>query len=841
MDKRMRKSQKKQIEDTIKLLDKAHNAVKKAMETGNQEIALTLLEQCQDSAIQIGSLIEDTEGEGFITIRMLESYCEQVYQAYELIRQQSANIGKVYKNLHIELIRISNSVKNDITVKTVAVFLPYKASMWDSLESVWQAADADPDCDAYVIPIPYYDKNPDGSFKEMHYEGNEYPDYVPIVSWEEYNLATEHPDVIFIHNPYDGLNMITSVPPAYYSKELRKCTDQLVYIPYFVLEETGLDNEEAVEGLEHFCDVSAAFHADLVIVQSEKIRQIYIDVMSKIAGEDTREIWKDKIWGLGSPKLDKVLSTNKEELDIPEEWLRIIERTDGSRKKIIFYNTSVSALLQHGEKMMEKIKSVLEAFKENQDKVALLWRPHPLIKATIKSMRPKLWIEYDEVVRQYKEGAWGIYDDTADVNRAIVISDAYYGDPSSIVKMYQETNKPILLQDVAETIGESINFYSCAIYADRLWFISTARKFMNIDLGKGKASYVRWIEKQPWEKQAAWRGKLFVYEASIYWIGHEKKDLHQYNTRNNEYTHCALLGIEAFDLDDSVGAYIYGGMLYFCQKKAPYIITVNVKSKKCEIYSESLQINMKSNRRDSQIIYSMQVHKWIYFFQDQNLVMKFDLDSCCCECITVPNEISNIVCAIWRNNVFYVLTREKTVYLWDEITDKVEQIYHCVDENLSFGGMEATRHKIFLLPALSEKILIIDTKSLEITELMEYPDDLEYMNLTGGKYGNHAEDEQYIWYANYLGNYILRIDKQNERIEWVKITLPSIYEEWFLRKKEGEYFPYWQEKAESIKRLMDTDGEGEINDVDIKEATGVGELIWRAMKDEKYDVDSKRG
>ena len=27
------------------------------------------------------------------------------------------------------------------------------------LESVWQAADSDPYCDAYVIPIPYYDKN----------------------------------------------------------------------------------------------------------------------------------------------------------------------------------------------------------------------------------------------------------------------------------------------------------------------------------------------------------------------------------------------------------------------------------------------------------------------------------------------------------------------------------------------------------------------------------------------------------------------------------------------------------------------------------------------------------
>lgn len=449
MDKCIKASQKNQIEDIIKLLEKAHSAVINAVETGNQEAALTLLEQCQDSAIQIGNLIEESMGEGFITIGMLESYCEQVYQVYELVRQQqSINIGKMYKNLRRELIRIANSVKNDIKVKTVAVFLPYKASMWDSLESVWQAADADPDCDAYVVPIPYYDKNPDGSFKEMHYEGGEYPDYVPIVSWEEYNLAAEHPDVIFIHNPYDEFNLITSVPPEYYSKELRECTDKLVYIPYFVLEEIEPDNKEAVEGIEHFCAVPAVAYADSVIVQSEKMRQIYINVMSKSMGEDTRKVWEKKILGLGSPKIDRVLKTRKDGLDIPEEWLRIIRKPDGNWKKILFYNTSVSALLQYNEEMLDKMEYVFSIFKESKDEVALLWRPHPLIKATIESMRPQLWEEYDKLVTKYQEEGWGIYDDTADVDRAIAISDAYYGDHSSIVHMYKQTGKPIMIQDV---------------------------------------------------------------------------------------------------------------------------------------------------------------------------------------------------------------------------------------------------------------------------------------------------------------------------------------------------------------------------------------------------------
>ena len=452
----MRKSQKNQIIDTIGLLDRAHVTIKKAIETRNQQTALTLLEQCQDGAIQIGNLIEASEGADFPTIGMLENYCEQIYQAYELIRQQQPfNVIKTCKNFRKELIRIENSVKNDISVRKVAVFLPYKASMWDSLESVWKAADADPECDAYVIPIPYFDKNPDGSFREMHYEGDLYPKDVPIVSWEAYDLAAERPDVIYIHNPYDECNHVTSVHPHFYSRNLRNYTDKLVYIPYFILSEIEPDDQAAINGMKHFCFTPGTIYADRVIVQSENMRQIYINEYIKAAkemglprGHVDRKFLEKKFFGIGSPKLDKVSNTKKEDLEIPAEWLKIIEKPDGSWKKIIFYNNSVSALLQHSEKMLQKMESVFEVFKENQDEVALLWRPHPLIQATIESMRPQLWEEYREIRDRYIAEGWGIYDATADMDRAIALSDAYYGDGSSVVQLCREAGMPVMLQNV---------------------------------------------------------------------------------------------------------------------------------------------------------------------------------------------------------------------------------------------------------------------------------------------------------------------------------------------------------------------------------------------------------
>ena len=202
--------------------------------------------------------------------------------------------------------------------------------------------------------------------------------------------------------------------------------------------------------MAHFCTNPALIYADKIIVQSEKMRQIYVNVLTEFTKTTSadRAYWDGKILGLGSPKVDKVLSTRAENVEVPKEWLKVIEKPDGSWKKIIFYNTSVTGLLRNSERMLEKMRYVFGVFRENADEVALLWRPHPLIRATIEAMRPQLWEEYAEMVKEYREAGWGIYDDTPDMDRAIALCDAYYGDHSSLVRLCREAGKPVMIQDV---------------------------------------------------------------------------------------------------------------------------------------------------------------------------------------------------------------------------------------------------------------------------------------------------------------------------------------------------------------------------------------------------------
>ena len=96
------------------------------------------------------------------------------------------------------------------------------------------AADADPECDVYVVPIPYYERSPEGVMEVYHYEGDQFPAYVPVTNYADYSLEQRQPDMVYIHNPYDDRNYVTSVAPQYYSWEIKKYTKLLVYVSYYI-------------------------------------------------------------------------------------------------------------------------------------------------------------------------------------------------------------------------------------------------------------------------------------------------------------------------------------------------------------------------------------------------------------------------------------------------------------------------------------------------------------------------------------------------------------------------------------------------------------------------------
>ena len=337
---------------------------------------------------------------------------------------------------------LAEELAREKEVKKAIVFLPYNASMWDSMESVWRAAREDSEhCNAYVIPIPYCDKNPDGSPKEWHCDVHKFPKEVPVLNWETTDLRELHPEVIIVHDPYEETNLVTAVDSRYYSRELKQCTDKLVYIPYFVFPEPDLKNKGFMDYIGRFAKQPGVIRADLTIVQSEAVREAYIRALEQLKGPYDRSYWEKRILAMGSPKIDKIRNLKREDYTLPKDWKAII-----GNRKVILYNTSVTDVTNRPEQFLVKLRDVIDTFRENKG-VVLWWRPHPLLESTIRSLCPQILDRFLELREAYRKEGLGIYDDTSDMHRSIAYSDAFYGDGSSMAILYRMTGKSVLVQN----------------------------------------------------------------------------------------------------------------------------------------------------------------------------------------------------------------------------------------------------------------------------------------------------------------------------------------------------------------------------------------------------------
>jgi len=571
----MRKYHQKLILDLIGTLRDANSDIKKLAKNDMQAMT-NLLADCQDSAENIADFVNRLDVDGASVIVSLEEYCKILYQIS--LPENSENRKQLLEELRKQIYKIEIGIKTDLKPnKSEIVFFPYKASMWDSLESIWLAAKDDPQCDAYVVPIPYYDKNPDGSFGEMHYEGADYPDYVPITDWRQYDIEAHGPDAVFIHNPYDGNNYVTSVHPDFYAERLRKLTGMLVYVPYFV-------TVESIE--EHFCVNAGTMYAHKVIVESEKIRSEYIrhikDYEKKYKCVSCLGKLEDKIIALGSPKFDKVINTKREDCVLPESWKKLL-----GGKKAILYNTSVSSALKDSERYLKKLDSVFEVFRNRED-VVLWWRPHPLLENTFASMRPALADEYGRIADEYRRAGFGIYDDTPDLHRAIACTDAYYGDLSSLVHMYGIKREPIMMQgtEIVEESERKIDPAFAFLYDDgeKFYFTSDAyNALFAMDKNTWEEEYVGSFPNESPCYIAMFRNPVKTGE-KMFFIPLNANEICVYSEKENCFNKIPfknMPGKWAF-----IGAVAYKRYVYFTPYMYPAIMRLDTITNEITYYSD---------------------------------------------------------------------------------------------------------------------------------------------------------------------------------------------------------------------------------------------------------------
>jgi len=638
----MRRFEQKQLLELMNTIKDANGVLENLFLAGNIEEFQAILASQQTAAVSIGTKLEECAQNADAnvveqvtkTVHVLEEYCELLWHT-----NNSQDINMLKENVN-KLDRYTEKIEKairEVPVRLEVVFLPYKASMWDCMETVWKAANEDSECDVYVVPIPYFDIKKDRTVGDMHCEADLMPKYVPVTDYRSYNLEEHRPDIVYIHNPFDNCNLVTSVHPEYYSENLKKYTDMLVYIPYFLLGEHLADSQKSLP---------AYYNVDKIILTGEAM-------VEDLAPSVPRE----KLLPLGSPKAERLIwmKNHKDELDIPREWKRKIRN-----KKVIFYNVSLSGILQEKSKMLDKMEEVFSIFENRMDMI-LLYRPHPLMESTLTRMHPGLQTRYQKLVNFVKDMPNAIYDTTGDVGVSVAISDAYIGEStSSVVDMFKILKKPLFFlrtekyyQPNLDEMLSDKTFDICRIGSD-LWFIT--QKTQLLCKYNMQTEAMECIAEIPDKAKLADYTKLVNYENKLILIPQVADGIYVYNIDADTFCKDYFKNKNVF-AKFGAGAVVYEHYVFLIPTQYPAIVRYDMLTGEFVYYEECVREAYKlMNHEEYQhpfTTYSIWQEEIYILSGISNIVLCFNMKT---------GEYK--ICAIGQETNRYVFIAADETYCW---------------------------------------------------------------------------------------------------------------------------------------------------------------------------------
>ncbi|SES00891.1 hypothetical protein SAMN04487884_11628 [Butyrivibrio fibrisolvens] len=324
------------------------------------------------------------------------------------------------------------------------VFLPLHPKMWEGFETIWAKETASPDTEVKVIPVPTYQLGYEKTVTETTYITTGYPDNAEICGLDDYDLASEHPDTIYIQNVLDDSDPLFSVDPRFYTKELRRFTDNLVYIPYNCFPEIDLDYTFLKRTFySRLLAPSGIRNVDKIIVHSQNSRDAHLTLIAGL-DKNLRQKWSSRITCNDYPRISILSKYTKDTVSHPHSWDRHLFDSSGGRKETVLFATSIFSVLEFNRPHLKAVQKVFEEYLKRKDSTALIWRPNEHLPESIMKLRPELFNDFRELLEFYINNDIGIFDETPTPTPAIILSDVYIGDECAVKELFKSTGKPIL-------------------------------------------------------------------------------------------------------------------------------------------------------------------------------------------------------------------------------------------------------------------------------------------------------------------------------------------------------------------------------------------------------------
>lgn len=347
---------------------------------------------------------------------------------------------------------LKSRINNTNIVKPLIVFMPYKFSMWDSLKSIYEEAIKSQEFDVHLMPLPYYELNHENE-KNYVYEGDKFQiEGYDIKKYDISNLMYESPDLIFLHNIYDEYNTLTMIDENYHTKNLKKINCKIVYVPYYMSTFIPFKKEE---GFYPYSLPSIDYIDDYIVMNKFEL---------DTAKKEHRNA--EKFVSIGSPKLDYVKEKHNEMITKKAKEFEV--KNNKKKDTVYFLDTGCMFFSLDPFGAYKQILDILSLPKYFEN-TKVIWRPHPLMLASIKKYTPYLISVIDQLLDSINNVNdhyfYNVYMDSNETYiEGLLNSDVYIGKNSSLMSLAVYLNKNIIV------IGEEFP-ERCLISKERFTFL----------------------------------------------------------------------------------------------------------------------------------------------------------------------------------------------------------------------------------------------------------------------------------------------------------------------------------------------------------------------------------
>jgi len=315
-------------------------------------------------------------------------------------------------------------------------FCPYKAEMWDAMESIFEACIFESNIKPVICPIPFAEFDFKGNLGLYRTEASRIKEMTAYVNHfvSPEQLDGFKPDYIVLHYPYDDKNTVTRIDKEFLSVNLMYKGYKIIYTPY-ALPYGGTST----------CDLTkqpVLKHSWLIVQDSEEEKQNVINAWKK----ENIDL-SDKIIVTGSPKRDCLLDA--EETGVTNTVLiagSLIPLLNGMPKKLLAYQRIIEAELALNKK--------------------IIYRYHPLSTTGFLSKLPAYypqWINFLGWCQTLTEKYDFKFDDNLRIQDTMNLCDYMYADGGSAVELWKGTKKPyeVIVKEMPSAISgqkEGLNY-----------------------------------------------------------------------------------------------------------------------------------------------------------------------------------------------------------------------------------------------------------------------------------------------------------------------------------------------------------------------------------------------